>query len=312
MFGVATGLLALLVLLFFVIAPPAPRVARDRRLAPGTEHVSALTKVTERTTAAVDSAVSRGRGRIFGQEALELAGIHSSPSQFIVVVGSAASVAALVGVVLGLSNGASVFLGLLFLVATPVIAKFVLSVRTGRRQAKFADQIDDTLQLIAGSLRAGHGLTTAVGAVAREAEAPMGEELTRVANEARLGRSLADGMALAAKRMKSDEFDWVAQAVAINTETGGNLSEILLQISTTIRARNEIRRLVAGLSAEGRLSGIILIVLPIALFLLFAFMQPTYLPTFFGSIIGILALILASILMIVGSVWVAAVVRVKF
>lgn len=310
--GIAIVLLAALVLLFFVIAPPPPRVARDRRVAPGEEQVSLLGRVTAHTTAAVDSAISGGRGRLFGATELELAGIKSTPSQFLISVASFASVMALIGVIIGLTNGTSIFFGLLFAILTPVGAKLFVGVRTSKRRTKFADQIDDAVQLISGSLRAGHGLSTAIASVATEAEAPMSEELARVVNESRLGRSLPDALAVTAERMQSKDFDWVAQAIGINSETGGNLAEVLDQVGKTIRERNQIRRQVSALSAEGRLSGIILVVLPIALFLFFALIQPTYTATFFQNVIGIIALIVAVLLLIAGSIWMAIVVRVKF
>lgn len=310
--GIAVTLLSALVLLFFTIAPPAPRVGRDRRLAPGEKHVSVLEQVTSRTTAIVDSAMSSERRRLFGEGDLDLAGVKSTPGQFLIVVASGASVAALVGVVLGIASGTSLLLGLLFAIFAPVVAKITLSIRTSRRRSKFADQIDDAVQLMAGSLRAGHGLSTAIGSVASDADAPMSEELARVVNESRLGRPLPESLSMTAHRMQSKDFDWVAQAIAINAETGGNLAEVLDQVGKTIRERNQIRRQVAALSAEGRLSGVILVLLPIAVFLFLSLIRPEYTAVFFQNIIGILALIIAVILLIIGSIWLAFTVRVKF
>jgi Flp pilus assembly protein TadB len=310
--GLSVCLLAALVLVFFTVAPSPPRVARDRRVAPGTEHVRLLARVTEQTTAIIESATSKRRARLFGAEELELAGVRSSPSQYVVLVASFASVFALLGVVLGLSNGTSIIWGFLFAILTPVVAKVMLIVRTSRRRARFADQIDDTVQLVAGTLRAGHGLSASLGAVASDSEAPMSEELARAVNESRLGRSLPEALATTADRMQSKDFDWVAQAIGINAETGGNLAEVLDQVGKTIRERNQVRRQVASLSAEGRLSGIILVVLPIALFLFFSFIRPDYIAVFFSNILGIAALILAALLLILGSIWIAFTVRVKF
>ncbi len=310
--GITIGLLAALVLLFFVIAPPPPRVAADRRRAPGVEHVSTLARVTNQATATLDSVISRRRNRVFGATELDLAGVKSEPSQFLIIVVSAASIAALVGAVLGLANGTSILLAFLFAALTPVGAKIVLNTRTSRRRAKFADQLDDTLQLIAGGLRAGHGLLRAIDAVSREADSPTSEELARVVNETRLGRDLSEALAITAQRMQSEDFHWVAQAIAINRETGGNLAETLDHVGETIRERSQIKRQVRALSAEGRLSGIILIVLPIGLFVLLSFIQPGYLSVFFTSLMGIIALIVAFILLIIGSVWMMLSVRVRF
>lgn len=306
--GIAVSLLAILILVFFVIAPPAPRIAVDRRSAPGVERRSFLRRVSARA----EDVVARGRGRLFGREELELAGVKASPSQFTIYVASTASVLGLFGAVIGLLNGMSVILAILFALAAPVVAKIMLVIRTDKRRAKFADQIDDTVQLLSGGLRAGHGFSRTVAAVASEADAPMGEELARVVNETRLGRDLPQSLTVAALRMRSDDFEWVAQAVAINAETGGNLAEVLDQVGRTIRERNQIRRQVRALSAEGRLSGIVLILLPIVMFFAFSIIQPGYLAFFFTNILGIAALVVSFILLVIGIIWIAAVVRVRF
>ncbi|KZE92018.1 hypothetical protein AVP42_02921 [Agromyces sp. NDB4Y10] len=309
--GIVLSLLAVLILLFMVIAPPAPRISADRRTAPGVERSTFLGRASTRATGAVDGAIA-GRARLFGERELELAGMKASPSQFLIYVIAAASVLALLGALIGLLNGMSLLLAILFGLVAPIGAKVLLIVRTSSRQAKFADQVDDMVQLIAGGLRAGHGLSRTVAAVAAEADAPMSEELARVVNETRLGRPLPQSLSITASRMKSDDFEWVAQAVGINTETGGNLAEVLDQVGRTIRERNQIRRHVRSLSAEGKLSGIILVALPILMFFVLGFIQPTFYPAFFGTLLGIVALIVAFILLVIGTIWIAAVVKVKF
>ena len=310
--GLAFGLLALFVLIFLVIAAPAPRVAKERRRAPGVEEVSTLTKVTARTTEVIERASARRSTRLFGAEELELAGIRTEPSGFLVLVAAASGALAVLGSLLGLANGSAFLLAVLFAVLGPVGAKVMLIQRTSKRRAKFADQIDDTVQLMAGSLRAGHGLTRSLVSVANDADSPMREELARVVNETRLGRDLASSLVLTAQRMHSADFEWVAQAIAINQETGGNLAEVLDQVGRTIRERSQIRRHVAGLSAEGRLSGVILVVLPIGVALFISTTQPGYFSAFFESVIGIAALVFAAILLIVGSIWMSFAVKVKF
>ncbi|GAA1779243.1 type II secretion system F family protein [Agromyces lapidis] len=310
--GVTICLLALLAIVFLVIAPPAPRVARDRRLAPGEEHVSALTRITDRATAAIDSASTNRSGGMFSPESLELAGIKTDRAGFLILVASATSVMSLIGVLLGLANGFWFLLAVMFGAATPFLVRFLLVMRTSQRQAKFADQVDDTVQMLAGGLRAGHGLNRTIGAVAAEAEEPTSEELARVVNETRLGRNLADALANTAQRMKSADFEWVAQAIAINQETGGNLAEVLDQVGKTIRERNQIRRHVRALSAEGRLSAVILVALPVSVFLFLLVANPSYVSFFFTNPIGIVALIVAFLLLVVGTIWVMYSVKVKF
>jgi tight adherence protein B len=302
---------ALLAVVFFVIAPPAPRVPLERRLQPGAEHIALVTRATDRTVAAVDVAFRGGRA-LFSDAELELAGVRMETPAFLLVTFAGSVVAALFGVLLGFGTVWSLVLALLFAVLGPVGAKIILRVRTGMRRARFADQLDDTLQLISGNLRAGYGLVQAIDGLARDAEPPTSDEFARVVNETRIGRDLGDALSGTASRMRSEDFMWAAQAIAVNRETGGNLAEVLQHVAGTIRERNQIRRQVKALSAEGRLSAIILIALPIAVFVAVLIIQPGYLSTFFQNPIGIAALVLAVILMIVGSIWMLLTIRVKF
>ena len=108
--------------------------------------------------------------------------------------------------------------------------------------------------VLASSLRAGHGIQRGLSAVAEESESPTNEEFTRVVAETRIGRDLVDALEGVAERLGNEDFDWVVRAVAINRELGGNLSEVLDNVANTIRERNQLRRQVQALSAEGRLS----------------------------------------------------------
>lgn len=310
--GILLSLIALLALVFLVIAPPARRVAIQRRLAPGDDYVSPLTKATEKTVATIESAMSRRDRRLFGEERLELAGLRLTPSAFLLVVFAMAAVLALLGVLIGLGTWAAMVWGVLFALLAPLIAHLYLSARTARRRARFADQLDDTLTLVAGNLRAGHGLTQAIDSVARYADPPTSEEFSRIVNEVRIGRDLDIALANTSVRMQSSDFDWAAQAIAVNRETGGNLAETLQRTAATIRERNQIRRQVKALSAEGRLSASVLIALPIVVFAIVLLIQPAYLAPFFETVLGWAALVVAVLLMILGTVWMAFAVRVKF
>ena len=133
-----------------------------------------------------------------------------------------------------------------------------------KRQAAFADQLPDVLQLVTTALRSGYGLTQALDSVAEEAEEPARSEFAHVLVEARLGRDLSEAMRALAQRMESEDLEWVVAAIDINRDTGGNLSEILNTVSATIRERQRMARQVRTLTAEGRLSARILTVLPLA------------------------------------------------
>jgi Flp pilus assembly protein TadB len=310
--GVAAGLLALLLVVFLVIAPPAPRVPLERRRAPGAAMPSTLTKMTDHTLEAIEGAITRRRRAPFSSDDLEQANIRMRPPGFVLMIISAALVLALGGLLIAPGSLWSIPLMVGFAALAPLGAKLLLKIRTGRRRAKFASQLDESLSLLAGGLRAGHSLLRAIDAAAQESEQPTSEEFARIVNETRIGRDLSDTLVNTANRMRSDDFHWVAQAIGINREVGGSLSQVLDQVAHTIRERNEIRRQVKGLAAEGKLSAWILILLPVGVFTFLNLTQHNYLTGFFGSIWGILALVVAVILLIVGSVWMMVVVKVKF
>jgi Flp pilus assembly protein TadB len=310
--GALAALLAILTFVFFVIAPPAPRIPVERRRAPGDVQATGLARLTDRTVGAIDGAIQRGGRAPFSAGQLEQAGIRMQPSAFLIMVIASGLVLAVAGLLITLGTLWMLPVGILFAALAPTGAAVILSVKASKRRAKFGDQLDESLTLLAGGLRAGHSLLRAVDAASQETESPTAEEFARVVNETRLGRDLGDALSNTASRMRSDDFEWVAQAIAINREVGGNLSQVLDQVSQTIRQRNEIRRQVKALAAEGKLSAWILVLLPIVVFVAILLLRPSYLEIFFTNIFGILALVVAVILLIVGSLWMMAVVKVKF
>ncbi|MDQ1577305.1 MAG: tight adherence protein [Microbacteriaceae bacterium] len=310
--GIALGVVALLVIVFLVIAPPAPRVAIERRRAPGAVQVSTLSRVTNVTVGAIDGVIAKRGSRLFGAAELEQANVKLNPPSFILMVVCAAVVFGGSGLLLGNGTIWAIPLMLVFGALAPVGAKVLLALRAGRRRARFADQLDDSLTLLSGGLRAGHSLLRAIDAVSRDADSPSAEEFARVVNETRVGRDLGDSLDGIAVRMHSEDFQWVSQAIAINREVGGNLAEVFDQVGHTIRERNQIRRQVKALSAEGKMSAYVLLLLPIGVFAFLLLTQPSYFAAFFTSIWGFVAIGVASVLMVVGSLWMMAAVKVKF
>jgi tight adherence protein B len=257
--------------------------------------------------AAVEKAlVKRGRAAA-GEAALERAGMSTSLPNFVLVVGLTTIVGGAVGLVLG-----GLLLGLVLLVVVPFGAKLLLKFRGSRRQAAFADQLDDSLQLMAGSLRAGHSLLRAVDSVASEADAPTSEEFARIVNETRVGRDLNDALDEVAARMGSDDFTWVAQAIAIHREVGGNLAEVLDAVGHTIRERNAIRRQVKALSAEGKLSAMVLMALPFGVTGFISLTNPGYLAKFTESLTGYAMLGVAGLMLLAGGLWLKSTVKITF
>jgi tight adherence protein B len=248
------------------------------------------------------------RGRLAaGAAALEQAGMSTTLPNFVVVVGIWTLVAGALGVLL-----AGPVVGLLMVVVVPLGARLLLKFRAGRRRAAFADQLDDSLQLMASSLRAGHSLLRAVDAVSQDAASPTAEEFSRIVNETRVGRDLGDSLDEVAARMGSEDFTWIAQAIAIHREVGGNLAEVLDAVGHTIRERNAIRRQVKALSAEGKLSAIVLGALPFGIFGFISMTNPGYVAKFTQSVAGYGMIAVAVLLMLMGGFWLKKTVAIKF
>lgn len=239
--------------------------------------------------------------------ALERAGIAMRPSEFIVVAATATF--AIFAGTLMLTN---VFLAIVAAAIVPVVGRVGLTTLGQRRSEKFADQLEQTLPLMAGSLRAGFGLMQALDAVARESEAPTSEEFHRLIVESRLGRDLNDSMVAMAERVNCEDLNWVIQAIEIHRQVGGDLAQVLDNVHATIRDRNQIRRQIGALSAEGRFSAIILFILPIAMLGLVSVLNPNYLAELTTHSVGIAMLIFAGGLMTVGGLWLRRIVRLVF
>jgi tight adherence protein B len=299
---------AALLLLALVVLPAGPSRVPLSRLDPSVAPTtSALAGAGAAAGAAVEKVlVKRGRAAA-GAAALERAGMSMRLPDFVLVVGLTTVVLGVLGFVLG-----GLLLGLLLLVVVPLGAKLFLGFRASRRQAAFADQLDDSLQLMAGSLRAGHSLLRAVDSVSQEADAPTSEEFSRIVNETRVGRDLNDALDEVAERMGSDDFTWVAQAIAIHREVGGNLAEVLDAVGHTIRERNAIRRQVKALSAEGKLSAIVLMALPFGVTGFISMSNPAYIAKFTESLTGYAMLGAAAVMLLVGGPWLKSTVKIKF
>jgi tight adherence protein B len=265
-----------------------------------------LTRVTDSATAFLDRKVSRNA--TFGSRvSLEQAGLKMRQADFILLVACTAVTAGVVGFILG-----GIVAGILFICATPLVAKVFLSILSARRRAKFDAQLGDTLQMLAGGLRAGHSLLRSVDAVAVEADAPTSEEFARLVNETRLGRDLRESMVDAARRLRSEDFDWISQAIEIHREVGGDLAEVLDHVGETIRERAQIKGQVAALSAEGRLSAYILVALPVGMFLYMSVVNSTYIATLYTNVLGWFMLGAAAVLLALGTFWLSRVVKIKF
>jgi tight adherence protein B len=153
---------------------------------------------------------------------------------------------------------------------------FVLRLLRGRRQKKFSAQFPDALDTIVRSLRAGHPVPTAIAMVGRELPDPVGSEFGVVADEITYGADLETAMRNLDDRVGYEDLPLFVTAVGIQSSTGGNLGEILDNLSSVIRQRFKMRRKIRALAAEGRASALILSALPIGLFFVVQITSPEF------------------------------------
>jgi tight adherence protein B len=306
--GLAAVAAALLVLTLAVL-PAGPRRVPLSRLDPAyaPPSSSALAGAGAVAGAAVEKVLVKQGRLASGAAALERAGMSATLPDVVLVVGLLTLGAGTVATVVG-----GLLVGLLAAVAVPLLARVFVKLKTSRRQSAFADQLDDSLQLMASSLRAGHSILRALDSVAQEAEAPTSEEFTRLINETRVGRDMGEALDEIAERTASEDFAWVAQAIAIQREVGGNLAEVLDAVGHTIRERNAIRRQVKALSAEGKLSAAVLMALPFGIIGFISMTNPDYLAGFTESLVGYGMLAVAAVMMTVGGFWLRSTVRIRF
>lgn len=163
---------------------------------------------------------------------------------------------------------------------------FYFSMKAKKRQQKFEDQLPEALDYISRSMRAGHGLTAAIGLAADELQPPMGQELKITFDEINFGIPFQQAMANLMTRVNSADLRFFTVAVVIQRETGGNLTELLENLSKTIRERVKFRGKVRVLTAEGRASGILLSAMPFIMGALITWINPEYMQPLWGTPTG--------------------------
>ena len=201
--------------------------------------------------------------------------------------------------------------GLMFTAIVAIAPLVVVKQLRKRRLKAFEQQLPDTLNLLAGSLRAGYSFLQGVEAVAQETSDPMARELRRVLAEARLGRPLDEALQDVAVRMQSLDFDWAVMAIRIQREVGGNLAELLTTVADTMVQRSRLRGEVKTLTAEGRLSAIIMGLLPIGLGGFMFMSSPEYIQTLFQSFAGWAMVIGSAVAGLAGFAWLQKIIKIE-
>ena len=247
------------------------------------------------------------RGLLSGvNSTLEQANIPVSPGEAILGMFGLALVGGILAAIFGgLIWGLVVFGALLLLIV------FFLRYAGNREKKRFEKQLPDTLTLMSTSLRAGYSLLQATEAVSSEAPDPTAREFGRAIAEARLGRTVSDALNGIVERTQSEDFEWAVMAIEIQREVGGNLAEVLTTVADTMRARNRLKGEIKALTAEGRISAIVLGALPFGMAAFLWFTNRDYLQPLLDSTFGRIAIGVGLLLMAGGIFWLHKIVDIE-
>lgn len=301
-------LVYLAICLFFgVVLRSQSALALSRRRPDAPAQKSVLSRMTDHAVGALDRGIKKRGPGLLSRDRLDECGLKKDPGDYLLTAGIMTLTFAVVGFFLG-----GFFAAVMATLLTPLALHLLLNLLAGRRRGQFDQQVPDTLQMFAGGLRAGHSLLRAVDAAAQESQPPMSEELSRIVNETRIGRDLGESLTDVASRTRSEDFLAISQAIEIHREVGGDLAEVLDHLGDTVRDRNQLRGQVRALSAEGRMSAIVLMALPVVMFIGLTLFNDMYSRVFTSTLPGYLMIAAAAVLLTTGGFWLKSIVKPKF
>ena len=196
----------------------------------------------------------------------------------------------------------SIIGALVGLVVIPMLANSRLKSKAAKRVAKLESQLPETLQLIAGSLDSGTSLLLGMELAGAEGESPLADELARVVAESSVGRPLLEGLEAMSERIGSKDISWTVKAIRIQHQTGGKLADTLRILADFMHTRQEVRGEVRALSAEARISGKILIIMPISIAVFLYLTRREYIAPLFDTLPGNFMLAAAALGLLLGHI----------
>jgi tight adherence protein B len=275
---------------------------RTRRLDQALAASPALRRAVE-----VTADLAQRRGALGSVErTLRAADVPVRPAEMI-LLNMFAAVVVPVGAFLLTGSPTKTIMAFVLAAAGPIVT---LRFMAKRRTKKFNAQLPDALTTLAGSLRAGRSVGQAMAVMSQELAAPMGRELRKVVAEVRLGRSLNETLDDAAERVGSEDFKWAILAMQIQSEVGGNLAELLDQVAATMRERSRMKGEVKALTAEGRASAMMLVIMVPGLGLAMSVMNPKYMSPLWETSTGHILLGVSALMVTGGYLWMNSMVKI--
>lgn len=241
-------------------------------------------------------------------ERLALSGIMIKPEEFITIWSFIIILPALLGYLI--SQNQIVALGLSIIGG--ILPAVYIKQKYSKRMTMFTNQLGDSLTIMSNCLRSGLSLQQAMISISKEMPEPISKEFGRVIREVKYGSTIEDALNSLVERVKSQDLELMVSAILIQRQVGGNLSEILNNISTTIISRVKIKNDIRVMTATGRLSGIIIGALPVGVSLILMVLNPEYFEVFFNSQLGIGLLILCVLMECVGFFFISKVIKIDY
>jgi len=238
---------------------------------------------------------------------LQQAGSAINVSRLLAYCGTATGI----GLLLGLALSGNWLTASAIAISGALIPFALLNRQRNSRLQQIQQQLPEVADLIARSLRAGHALPATMQMVAEEMPEPIAGEFRQVADEINYGLGLQVAMQHLSQRIPIDDLRFLVVAVLIQRDTGGNLAELMQNMSHLIRERLKLLGQVSALSAEGRLSGWILFLMPVAMALLLSITNPDYLFRLIEDPLGRVALGIAAVQMLLGGLWMRTIVQLR-
>lgn len=187
-----------------------------------------------------------------------------------------------------------------------------LRAKKKKRQNLFEKQLPNAIDIICNALKAGYTFQFSLNNVTKELEDPIAEEFLMAYRETQYGASLSDALEHMAKRTSSSDTELLNVAVSVQTNVGGNMIEILQNISRTLVAKHELEEEIKVKTASGKLTGILLAVLPIFLLAALSFLNKEYVALFFTNRVGILMLAFSALWELIGFLFIRKILNVKY
>lgn len=300
----------------YVAISQLPGIARQRQLerrlrevsAPAALQTAADTVLVKANSDALLDRITAGtRGGVWLRNLIEQSGVRTSPSAIIIAsIGSAVVVAMITTVLVRVVWAAPAAAA----VGVTLPTAFLLRKRSVRLR-KFEEMFPEALDLLSRAVKAGHAFQTAMNMAAEELPDPVGPEFRKTFDQQNFGLPLRDALNAMSERIPIIDVKFFVTAVLIQRETGGNLSEILDNLSHVVRERFKVLRQVRVHTAHGRFTGWVLLALPAALGVVMSYINPEHMQLLYREPMGRMMLMGAVVMQTIGFFWIKRVIKIE-